>query len=84
MENNSGVSIEDVQYAICQGTYGGKEWSEADKQAACQRYEEMTGGKSQTYDLSVALAVLAPLILVAVIYAAYRHKKKQSSNKRRK
>lgn len=85
MENNSGVSIEDVQYSICQGTYGGKDWSESEKQAACQRYEQMTGTKSQTHDPSVALAVLVPLILIAIVYAAHRYKKKRrSNNKRRK
>ena len=38
MSTTKGLSIEDAQYMVCRGTYGGKTWSPQEEQAACDRY----------------------------------------------
>lgn len=78
METNPGLTTKDAQYSICKGTYGGKEWSSAERQAACQRYEEITGTKlessSKPSDLSAAAVTFALFITIVFAYVLYRRK----------
>jgi len=82
MESNSGISIKDAQYAICKGTYGGRQWSATERQAACHRYEQITGVKVESSDghadllIVVAIVVLIlTVILVALRSTLHRRKK---------
>ena len=85
MKENAGLTIEDAQLAICRGTYGNKEWSKAEKQAGCQRYEEMTGSQIRTYDGSEVLVVLIPALLLVGAYVLYvGYVKRRKTEKRRK
>lgn len=86
MNIEPGVSIENVQLAICSGKeYGRKKWSEAEQQEACHRYEELTGIKPNTSSIQSAnysvLLVLAVAILIVIFVYTYRRK---SSKIRRK
>lgn len=86
-ENKSGVSIEQAQYQICQGTYGGKTWSTSEREAACVRYEDLTGRHLQNSgQSSSALFIYLPLafcVLLAVLgYMVYRKSSRRKSAKK--
>lgn len=78
METSPGLTIEDAQHAICKGTYKAKEWSSAERQAACVRYEELTGTKPESSyksaDLSIVTIILALLLAIILGYVVYRRK----------
>jgi len=82
MKIESGVSMEDAQRAICTGEdYGRKEWSNAERQAACQKYEELTGTKLSIHKQSTQSAdysqvfILATVLLVGIFFIyIYRQK----------
>jgi hypothetical protein len=80
MTTNSGLSASDAQYMICKGTYGGKQWSPSEKQAACQRYEELTHTKldnSTSVVGPLAIPVFFLLILVVVVFIFYQYKNRR-------
>lgn len=91
-KTNSGISIEDSQYQICKGMYGGKKWSTSDRETACTRYEELTGKHIQGNEQPTTLALFAPLTLIICIvalvlgYLIYQKVKKQHpiNNKHKK
>lgn len=73
MNQDAGVSSEEVQYAICTGQgYGGKKWSDSQKQEACQQYEALTGKKvalsstPQSPDLT-GVTIILTILLATVI-----------------
>ena len=93
MESNSGLSsgltTADAQHAICQGTYGGKEWTPAEREAACQRYEQLVNEKNNPNQPDTAMitgvAIAAVLIIAALVgYFVYRRKRNTKKTKRSK
>lgn len=72
-----GLTTEDAQHMICQGTYGGKEWSASERSAACQRHEDLQGTTSFV-NLSTAIPLLILLIIVAYISYQYVNKRRTS------
>jgi hypothetical protein len=79
-----GLSVEDAQYAICQGTYGGKEWSSPERYAACQRYEELTNKELQSSPNSInssAIATSLALLIIVVCLSYLYINKRQMSRK---
>ena len=83
---SSGLSIEDAQYAICKGTYGNKEWSASEKQAACEQYEQLTGAKLESGARHLELWVIPVVSMTLVIGATiviYRLKTRKKAKKRR-
>jgi hypothetical protein len=75
-----GISIEDAQYMICQGTYGGKLRAPSERQAACQRYEELSGHPAPFPALDATLVILTLVIISSFIYL-YVKKWKMRKNK---
>jgi hypothetical protein len=83
---SSGLSIEDAQHAICKGTYSGKEWSASEKQAACVKYEQLTGAKleSSTRHLELwVIPVVSMTLVIGVAIVIYRLKTRKKTKKRR-
>ena len=76
-----GVSTDEVQLAICQGQpYGGRKHSTAEREAACQRYEQMTGliaPRANTGEgILMAGSIIAVILLfVLVWYVIHKGKK---------
>ena len=79
-EPQGGLSTTDAQNMICDGTYGGKEWSTPQRQAACQRVGRSLDGFTITYSLQIVFAVA--LIIAIIGYIFYRSKNKQKNTKR--
>jgi hypothetical protein len=81
-----GVSIEGVQHAICQGQpYGRKSYSSAEREAACQRYAELTGiqpERSSRPSGALIIGALSLLVTSSIAYAIHRHSKTKSQAKR--
>ena len=80
---SSGLTTADAQHAICQGTYGGREWTPAQRDAACQRYEQLINEKNNVNQPDVALitgVVLGAALVVAALagYLVYRRKRTKS------
>ena len=83
MESNSGLSSgatsEGVQRAICEGqNYGRKEYSSAERDAACKRYEQLVNEKNNIDQPNTALIAstlgVALIIVVIVGYLVYRRR----------
>lgn len=78
-----GVTTEGVQHAICSGSpYGGREHSAAEREAACLRYEQMTGesvprATSETPLFLVSDIVLSGVLLIAIVWYIFHKKKTQ-------
>jgi hypothetical protein len=88
-ELSSGLTTADAQHAICQGTYGDKEWTAAEREAACQRYEQLVNEKNNPNQPDTAmitgLAVAAVLIIAVLAgYFVYRRKRNKKKVKRTK
>lgn len=80
MDEQTGLSIKDAQYAICQGTYGDREWTAQEKQKACERYQDMNSAPKNSNGLSIIAVTIIICIIVAVV--AYTLYGKRSSQKR--
>lgn len=82
MNQDTGLTTADVQYAICKGTYGNKQWSVSEKEAACSKYEELTGtavDQDSAADSSAWLiggGILAVLAVLVVGWALFRKKRR--------
>lgn len=86
---SSGLTTADAQHAICQGTYGDKEWTAAEREAACQRYEQLVNERNNPNQPDTAMvtgvAIAAVLIIAALAgYFIYRHKRNRKKTKRLK
>lgn len=85
MQDDNGITIEGAQYAICLGTYGGKEWTKEQKQDACQKYESLTGNKIETDNgynyLPISMTVIILLGAVILTYVLINRKKSLKTNK---
>lgn len=87
MNQDKGLSGEGVQNAICTGqNYGGKEWSESERQEACERLETLTGktvdtpsSTAQNFDVA-GIVIIGLVILVVVAYALYRTRRGSRKN----
>ena len=79
-ELQGGLSIDDAQNMICDGTYGGREWSTSQQHTACQRVgRNMDNSFMPVHPLIV---VFSASLLVAVIgYVFYRYKNKRKFKK---
>lgn len=80
MEPNSGLTVEDAQLSICEGHYDKREYTQAERGAACQRYEQLTGREAHVGQSNGSLiigAVLAIVLIAALVfgYLVYRRKK---------
>ena len=89
MNEDSGVSIQDVQYMICKGTYGRKEWSASEREIACQQYEEMTGvdPRSGITDTLLMAGIVVVILLsgIALGYTLRKYKvNRKNKNSRKK
>ncbi|WP_319141445.1 hypothetical protein [Streptomyces caniscabiei] len=93
MESNSGLSsgltTADAQHAICQGVYGDKEWTAAEREAACQRYEQIINERNNPSQPDTAMitgVAIAAVLIIAVLagYFAYRRKRNKQKIKRTK
>ncbi len=72
MEEQTGLSTKDAQYAICRGTYGGKEWTAQEQRVACERYQDMNSTLSNSGDLGViAITLIVCIIVAAAPYTLY-------------
>lgn len=86
--NNSmetGLTGQGAQLAICNGTYGGKDWSAAEKQKACQRYEELSGNKleySTKSSPSIIPGMAILCVLLVTILSIYIIKRNKSAKKK--
>lgn len=93
MKESSGLTTEDAQRAICKGTYGGKEWSSEERQAACLKSNEVydpsaTGSSTYVNVVLISAGVLLVTACIVVFYLKFRQKrlllinKKHSTKKR--
>ena len=82
MEEQAGLSTKDAQYAICQGTYGGRGWTAQEKQTACERYQNMNSAHNNSNGLSVIAAVTIIVCIIAAVVAYIILYGKRSSQKR--
>ena len=80
MDEQTGLSIKDAQYAICQGTYGDREWTAQEKQTACERYQDMSNTQNNSNGLSIIAVTIFVCIIVAVV--AYILYGKRNAQKR--
>lgn len=85
MKESSGLTTEEAQRAICKGTYGGKEWSSEERQAACLRSNEVYNpnmtGNDATY-VDVALISVGVLFVAGIVmfYLKLRQKRSRPVN----
>lgn len=83
-----GVTAEGVQKAICDGLpYGRKEYTAAEREAACQRYEELTGIAAPRarpdYTMHIAGSVVTVFLLAVFVWYIF-YKRKATKNLRQK
>ena len=87
---SSGVTSDGVQRAICEGqNYGRKEYTPAEREAACQKYEQLVNEKNNPNQPETAMitgvAIAAVLIIAALVgYFVYRRKRNNKKTKRSK
>jgi hypothetical protein len=74
-----GLSTTDAQNMICDGTYGGKEWSTSQRQIACQRVGRNLDSFMIVHLLQLVFA--ATLLITIVGYIFYRYKNKRKTFK---
>lgn len=81
---SSGLTTADAQHAICQGTYGGKEWTPAEREAACQRYEQIISEKNSPNQPDTAMITglsIAIVLILAVLVGYFIHRRKRNKKK---
>lgn len=91
MESNSGLSSgvtsDGVQRAICEGqNYGRKEYTPAEREAACKRYEQLVNERNNPNQSDAAMitgvAIAAVLIIAALTgYFIYRRKRNKKTKR---
>ncbi len=86
MNSESGLSTNDVQHLICQETYGGKNWKDEERQAACQRADQPFE-PSYTNKLDgagVAVLIIILIMSATALFTIISFKKISKKQKRKK
>lgn len=66
-----GVSTDGVQLAICQGQpYGGRSHTAAEREVACQQYEQITGLTAPDANTGEGILFAGSIAVVVVLCAA--------------
>ena len=79
----TGLTGQGAQLAICNGTYGGKDWSAAEKQKACQRYEELSGNKLE-YSTKSSPSIIPGMAILCVLLVTILSIYNQTKQERQK
>jgi hypothetical protein len=64
----SGVSTDQVQRAICNGTRTARSYSATEREAACRRYEEMTGLPAPRANTGEGILLAGSVVVIALVF----------------
>lgn len=82
---SSGVTSDSVQRAICEGqNYGRKEYTPAEREAACKRYEQIINERNnpnQSDAATITGIAVAAVLIIAVLAGYFVYRRKRSKKK---